>query len=184
MPAAPRADTTGDSDNQKSEAHPPREQGRTMSKTIAAAFLLTCMAASADAQPRYYPNSDAATAKDTSFVVSAGERQNLSIGWNCFEEGPGVIVMFTKHLAGAGGTVPLEYGVPPGAPQSPIALPIIDSRKGALVPMPQVSEFTDVALSGETLLVRIQDGSSALIDAISLKGLASELTKLPCFAER
>ena len=65
-----------------------------------------------------------------------------------------------------------------------IALPIIDSRKGALVPMRQVAEFTDVALSGETLLVRIQDGGNELIDAISLKGLESELMKLPCFAER
>jgi len=85
---------------------------------------------------------------------------------------------------GSGGTVPLEYGVPPGSPQPPLALPIIDSRKGALVPMAQVSDFTDVALSGETLLVRIQDGGDELIDAISLKGLAFELLKLPCFADR
>jgi hypothetical protein len=155
-----------------------------MSKIIAAAFLFTLVATAASAQPRYYPNSDSATAKDTSFVVSAGERQNLSIGWNCFGEGPGVIVMFTKHLVGSGGTVPLEYGVPPGSPQPPLALPIIDSRKGALVPMAQVSDFTDVALSGETLLVRIQDGGDELIDAISLKGLAFELLKLPCFADR
>jgi len=155
-----------------------------MSKTIAAVFLFTCLAVAANAQPRYYPNSDRTGARDTSFVVSAGERQNVSIGWNCFDEGPAVIVMFTKHLVGTAATVPLEYGVPPGAPESPIALPIIDSRKGALVPMPQVAEFTDVALSGETLLVRIQDRGDELIDAISVKGLGSELMKLPCFAER
>jgi hypothetical protein len=155
-----------------------------MSKPIAAALLFTCMAGTVAAQPRYYPNADTATSKDTSFVVSTGERQNLSIGWNCFEKGPGVIVMFTKHVVGTDGTIPLEYGVPPGVPQSPIALPIIDSRKGALVPMDQVGEFTEVALSGETLLVRIQDGGDVLADAISLKGLELELMKLPCFAGR
>jgi hypothetical protein len=155
-----------------------------MCKTIAAAILFSCIASAANAQPRYYTNSDTAAAKDTSGVVSIGERQNLSVGWSCFEEGPGVIVMFAKHLVGTGGTVPLEYGVPPGAPQSPMALPIIDSRKGALVPMDQVAEFTDVALSGESLLVRIQDGGNELIDAISLKGLEFELMKLPCFTRR
>ena len=154
-----------------------------MSKTFAAAALFTCIAAAANAQPRYYSNSDKA-ATDTSFVVSSGEQQNVSIGWNCFADGPAVIVMFKQHLVGTGGTVPLEYGVREGAPQTPIALPIIDSRKGALVPMDQVGAFTDVALSGETLLVRIQDGGRVLNDAVSLKGLAFELMKLGCFAER
>jgi hypothetical protein len=155
-----------------------------MSKTVVAVCLFTCLAAIANAQPRYYPKSDTETASDTSFVVSSGERENLSIGWNCFKEGPAVIVMFTKHLVGTDGTVPLEYGVPPGAPQSPIALPIIDSRKGALVPMHQVGAFTEVALSGDTLLVRIQDGPDDLVDAVSVKGLAFQLMKLPCFAGR
>lgn len=155
-----------------------------MSKTIAAAALFLCLAAAANAQPRYYSSSDTAAANDTSFVVSTGEAHNLSIGWNCFDAGPAVIVMFTKQLVGTGGTVPLEYGVPEGVPQTPIALPIIDSRKGALVPMDQVGEFTNVALSGDTLLVRIQDGGRVLTDAVSLKGLAFELTKLGCFAGR
>jgi hypothetical protein len=155
-----------------------------MSRTLAAALLFTGIAAVANAQPRYYPNADNTSTKDTSFVVSSGEQQNLSIGWNCFEAGPAVIVMFTTHLVGTDGTIPLEYGVPPGAPQTPIALSIIDSRKGALIPMQQVGAFTNVALSGDTLLARIQDGGNVLVDAINLKGLQSELVKLPCFAER
>ena len=103
-----------------------------MSRTIAVACLFACAAITASAQPRYYPNSATATARDTSFVVSAGERRNLSIGWNCFEEGPAVVVMFTKRPVGGDGTVPLEYGVPEGAPQPPIALPVIDARRDIL----------------------------------------------------